>query len=138
MMEDSSMSGPGASRLQVMAERTIDPQEMPPQYQPAQHQVPPPAARPMALPPNRAAVDPQQLQAHVRLLVSMQAAFRVAALLLSIRLFLLIAVSGMITLAVMAMEQQSAWSLGTLSIYCLLGVGPLVYLERHARLTGSS
>lgn len=137
VMEDNGMTGATGSRMEVLAERTVTSFPPQPQLNPPPGPLPGPPPQQGPSPSPLTHVTQAQLQRHVQILRAMQATFRVMALLLAIRLLLLLAVAGSIALAVMAMLLQTPLALGTLAAYCVLGLGPLVYLERNARMTGN-
>lgn len=78
------------------------------------------AARPQAVPESR-------LPGH------MLAAFRVLALVLAVRFMLVLALAGTFTLALLAMDRQTALSAVITVSFAVLTLGPLVYLEVRNR-----
>jgi ABC-type sulfate transport system permease subunit len=59
------------------------------------------------------------------------AAFNVLVLILSARLIVLVAVSGGIGLAMIALQQPDAMRLGVLGIYAAIIVVPVIWLASH-------
>lgn len=63
----------------------------------------------------------------------MLAAFRVLALVLAVRFMLVLALAGTFTLALLAMDRQTALSAVITVSFAVLTLGPLVYLEVRNR-----
>lgn len=135
-------------RLRVLDEREIQEAEDTAPTMPAPTSTPAPPPAPGPTPDQEAALRALQTMINTsitmerakdrKLMGQMNAVMSVASKMLAGRVLLLLSVIGAFVLATMSIQWQSWISVATLSAFCLLIMGPLVWLEMAARSSGGA